>query len=722
MEQTQHSISTTTNQQLLRDVLRQNNVLVGGSSIGKGFVKAASYFLDHHHDDGSSSSEKAPAVEEDEKKDDGGRISVDSDDPYYYLSLCNNNNNIRREDPFYVVDLGVVVSQVYQWWKLFPRVEAFYAVKCNPDPVVIKTLAVMGLNFDCASRTEIQLVQECCKDIDVEKRPEIIYANPCKAPTHIQDAVVNHGVRLMTFDNINEIIKCSKISSSTTTTSEIQLIMRIATDDQGSRCRFSTKFGAPRIKWRPLLAAAKKYSINVVGVSFHVGSGCHDASKYDLALKDAREIFDVATNEYGMDMTIVDIGGGFPGETHSLWNPAKELDDGDDEAGEDDDEKEGQSDNNSQDKEEEDEEGEEPLVYFQEIAESVAPAIDKYFPKESGVRIIGEPGRYLVAAAATLCCSIIGLRDNQLDSEFVPEPVDDKEAAMMVNDMTREDEFDVIDAASGNIFESSSKKLSMGGQQTTDDILGNIVDELADYTRMFARQNLAQQEVDTYNDSIDVYALNEERQLDVLGVPETGTETDTDAAQTVEGMNSTMVDMVDSQNNAHPLVALAGAGEAAVSGLVMQAVADASAVQDDFAVYINDGVYGAMNNIMFDHANLRPRVLRKSENTITATKDNDGMAVLDTAEYTGPVPVANQELFATTVFGPTCDSIDVVARSVLLPKLKIGDWLYFQNMGAYTMAAASSFNGFEPSEKVYVCSIHPEYIETMMAGPDAVEE
>mmetsp|Transcript_51231 Transcript_51231/g.123668 ORF Transcript_51231/g.123668 Transcript_51231/m.123668 type:complete len:127 (+) Transcript_51231:1928-2308(+) len=125
---------------------------------------------------------------------------------------------------------------------------------------------------------------------------------------------------------------------------------------------------------------------------------------------------------------------------------------------------------------------------------------------------------------------------------------------------------------------------------------------------------------------------------------------------------------------------------------------------------------------MFDHANLRPRVLRKSENKITATEDNDGIAVLDTAVYAGSVPVPNQELFATTVFGPTCDSIDVVARSVLLPKLKIGDWLYFQNMGAYTMAAASSFNGFEPSEKVYVCSIHPGYIENMMAGPDAVGE
>jgi ornithine decarboxylase len=57
-----------------------------------------------------------------------------------------------------------------------------------------------------------------------------------------------------------------------------------------------------------------------------------------------------------------------------------------------------------------------------------------------------------------------------------------------------------------------------------------------------------------------------------------------------------------------------------------------------------------------------------------------------------------------------------MARSVLLPKLDVGDWMYFQNMGAYTMAAASSFNGFAPSEKFYVCSVHPEYLEGIITG------
>jgi hypothetical protein len=63
----------------------------------------------------------------------------------------------------------------------------------------------------------------------------------------------------------------------------------------------------------------------------------------------------------------------------------------------------------------------------------------------------------------------------------------------------------------------------------------------------------------------------------------------------------------------------------------------------------------------------------------------------------------------------------VIARSVLLPKLKVGDYMYFQNMGAYTMAAASSFNGFTPSEKFYVCSVQPDYFDALFKGPGAVD-
>lgn len=259
----------TTAAGILSNILRQNNVYLGGSALGKGFRRAARYHLQTHGEE---------------------------------------------EESFYVVDIGVVVSQYYQWLQHFPRVSCYYAVKCNPDPLLIQTLAALGANFDCASQQEIRLVEQLTSHLP--QKPEILYANPCKARSHIRNAVFSHGVTLMTFDNVEEVRKCASVST------DIKLILRIVTDDSGSQCRLSTKYGAPRLKWRELLQAALDCELQVVGISFHVGSGCRDGEKYQLALQDVKELYDLAITEYGFDIHIIDIGGGFPGETHSLWNPA----------------------------------------------------------------------------------------------------------------------------------------------------------------------------------------------------------------------------------------------------------------------------------------------------------------------------------------------------------------------------------------------------------------
>jgi Pyridoxal-dependent decarboxylase, C-terminal sheet domain len=120
---------------------------------------------------------------------------------------------------------------------------------------------------------------------------------------------------------------------------------------------------------------------------------------------------------------------------------------------------------------------------------------------------------------------------------------------------------------------------------------------------------------------------------------------------------------------------------------------------------------------MFDHAICRPRVLRTKKEAQGFSRQNSKESGSSGDERQAP-----RHFYSSTIFGPTCDSIDVICRSVLLPKLTVGDWLYFTNMGAYTMAAASSFNGFTPSEKFYVCSVMPEYFEAMIAGPEAKME
>ena len=624
---------------LLTDIIRENNVFLGGSSIGKGLKTAARYQMQQ---------------------------------------LLKHNPSI-VEDGFYVVDLGILVSQVYQWRKYFPRVEPFYAVKCNPDPVIVKTLATLGCHFDCASRAEIKLVQEVSANLPLQ--PDIIYANPCKARGHVSYAVA-HGVNLMTFDNVAEVVKCASMSK------DIKLLIRIVTDDRGSQCRLSSKFGAPRSRWRNLLGAAKKNGLEVIGCSFHVGSGCRDASRYSAALRDCRDLFDIAKEEYNFDFSILDIGGGFPGETHSLWNPAA-LDSDDDE----DEESDEGIDSHSAGKKEG-----EHFMFFNEIAEAVTPILDEIFPIESGVRIIGEPGRYFVAAAATLVASVVGARSNEIDEKVKPEPISDLEASMVVDNWSREEQVQEI------------AEMDVGTV-----VMESIAEGINDFAKLYAHQNLAQQETDVYNDALDLYTQDFETAADLLGMPDE--EQKKDQVHSVEGMSKSFLD-----SDCDPAyLTLAAAGEAAVNGMLMQAVADSAPLQDDFAYYINDGVYGAFNNLMFDHATVRPRVLRNVLEQVKAEMGNvaDGSMITLYEGAESPPLEQDRLLYASTVFGPTCDSIDVIARSVLLPKLKIGDWLYFQNMGAYTMAAASSFNGFEPTVIMYVCSVQPEYFEDMIAGPDA---
>ncbi len=54
------------------------------------------------------------------------------------------------------------------------------------------------------------------------------------------------------------------------------------------------------------------------------------------------------------------------------------------------------------------------------------------------------------------------------------------------------------------------------------------------------------------------------------------------------------------------------------------------------------------------------------------------------------------------VFGPTCDALDTISLSEQLPDLELGDLVYSQNMGAYTHASSTHFNGFPPATVVHV--------------------
>jgi len=259
--------------------------------------------------------------------------------------------------PFYLIDLNDVQEKIAKWNRNLPQVQPFFAVKCNPDPNVLKIMVENGCGFDVASKKELDQVLK----YSINKE-NIVFANPCKPNSHIKFAAANQ-VKMMTFDNEHELKKIKKLHP------DAQVILRIATDDSDSICQFSQKFGAARSDWLNLITTCRELNLDLIGVSFHVGSGCRDVSQYSNSIRDARDIFNLGVQQ-GFNMNLLDIGGGFPGY------PSSESD--------------------------------EPS--FEELANTINIAIKKNF-SDSNVRIIAEPGRYMVASAYTLVTKVTTVRD-----------------------------------------------------------------------------------------------------------------------------------------------------------------------------------------------------------------------------------------------------------------------------------------------------------------------
>ena len=378
-----------------------------------------------------------------------------------------------------------------------------------------------------------------------------IFAHPCKAPSHLRFAQ-QRNVAQTVFDNADELHKIKALHPTAS------LVLRIRTDDSKAQCPLSNKFGADLRDVPSLLDTAKSLGLTVVGVSYHVGSGCTDLDSYAAALRNARTVFDIAHGK-GMAMSLLDIGGGFPGSGSDTSGVPSAT-------------------------------GEPSATSFVDIAGVVRKSLDQLFPAASGVRVIAEPGRYFVEGAFVLCTNVISRR-------VTAPAVVDTEGALK---------------------------------------------ERGDFT----------------------------------GVRRYSCHADTAPAHT--------------------------------------------------RYYINDGVYGSFNCVVYDHAVVRPvpvtQALLSSVDAgafrryVSRTQpvhagacgpgshggDDRPLDPLDPLDPLGPLGPA-QHASSSSVWGQTCDGFDVVLPEVRLPRLAVGDWLCFENMGAYTLAAGSTFNAFPRPSVAYVC-------------------
>lgn len=264
------------------------------------------------------------------------------------------------EEAFFVCDLGEVARKLQEWVRLLPCIYPHYAIKCNPDAAIVRLLAACGIGFDFASKQEIETV--LALGVDPSR---IIFANPCKQASALRLAA-RRGVQKMTFDNVEELHKIQRLCP------DADLIVRLAVDDSQSICQFNSKFGARMDDIDCLLDTCKELGLNLVGVSFHVGSGCGSAEPFVDAVRRSRQVFNMAA-EKGFELSLLDVGGGFPGHDYGG-------------------------------------------VTFEEIADALTTSIGEHFPPSSGVRVIAEPGRYFSSQSHTLAVSVIAKR--VLDEEL----------------------------------------------------------------------------------------------------------------------------------------------------------------------------------------------------------------------------------------------------------------------------------------------------------------
>ena len=188
--------------------------------------------------------------------------------------------------PLVVVDHEALRENYAQFRKHLPRVQAYYAVKANSAPEIIRTFYKAGASFDVASVAEFLAVHENVTDLAEEERQafiwdRIIYANPIKAnETLVQ---LDPYKPLVTYDNHEEVIKIARHAP------RAGLVLRLRVPNTGSMVELSSKFGALPGEAVDLIAFAHNNKLEVEGLSFHVGSQCTNIQNYIQALHLCRE-------------------------------------------------------------------------------------------------------------------------------------------------------------------------------------------------------------------------------------------------------------------------------------------------------------------------------------------------------------------------------------------------------------------------------------------------
>jgi ornithine decarboxylase len=262
--------------------------------------------------------------------------------------------------PLVIVDHDLLRQNYAGFKKHLPKVQCYFAVKANCEPAIIRTFYKEGASFDVASLPEFMMVYDHIKRLPRQAQQDfiwdkIIYANPTKPKETL--LALDKYRPLVSYDNAEELRKIGKYAP------HAGLVLRLRVDNTGSQCELSSKFGCAPAEAADLMERAGKLGLVVEGLSFHVGSQCTNFQNFVQALNTAAAVMK-ESKARGREIKILDIGGGFPAHYNRH------------------------------------------VPRFRDLAKVINAEIDRLFAPD--IQILAEPGRFLVASAATSVARVIG--------------------------------------------------------------------------------------------------------------------------------------------------------------------------------------------------------------------------------------------------------------------------------------------------------------------------
>ena len=266
----------------------------------------------------------------------------------------------RHGTPVVVIDHDQIRKNYAEFKKHLPKVQAYYAVKANAEPAIVRTLYKAGASFDVASLPEFMLVYENIKGLPAKQQQDfiwdkIIYANPTKPKDTLK--ALDKYKPLVTYDNLAELQKIKLYAP------HAGVVLRLRVPNTGSMVELSSKFGCDPGEAVDLVKAAFDMGLVVEGLSFHVGSQCTNFQNFIQAMDMSAAVM-AESRSRGHEIKILDIGGGFPAPYNKHVKP------------------------------------------FGALATKINGEMARLFPR--GIQILAEPGRFLVATAATSIATVIG--------------------------------------------------------------------------------------------------------------------------------------------------------------------------------------------------------------------------------------------------------------------------------------------------------------------------